>query len=68
MFDDAGRAAYIISQTACAQAEIAGMQAENAYCLSIGEVLKYDLQAFQDVSVTYGISHNQVTEFLRAGR
>lgn len=54
--------AYINSQTVCAQAELSGMEAENAQREHRGESMAYDEDAFMDIPVKYGITHNQVLE------
>lgn len=59
------RAAFIIAQAACAQAEIAGMQAENQHRLSLGHSIAYGEEAFAAVPVRYGIDHNAAISYLR---
>lgn len=51
-------AAYIIAQSACAQAEILGMQAENEQHKVLGHSMAYDYDAFVAVIEKYGIHHN----------
>ena len=68
MFDDAGRAAFIMSQVVCAQARIAGMIAENQHRVLCGNGIAYGEDAFNSVASEYQLGHNQVVEFLRAGR
>jgi hypothetical protein len=68
MNNDEARAAYIVSQSACAMARIAGMQAENAHRQSCGNGIAYGEDAFAAIENEFCISHNAVVEFLRAGR
>lgn len=62
--DTFGRAAFIISQVACLQAELAAMQVANHAAASVG-TLKYSEQDFLDLPVKYGMHHNAVVGFLR---
>lgn len=68
MQDDASRAAFIMSQVVCAQAEIAGMQAENTIRALIDEVPAYGMEAFEDVINRHDLHHNSVVMFLNNGR
>jgi hypothetical protein len=68
MFDDAGRAAYINAMVASAMIEMEGMKAMNTELALVGDPPRYKYQNFQDVILSYGIHHNAVVEFLRAGR
>lgn len=63
--DQNAKAAFIIAQAACANAEIAGMQAENQQRLSLGQSVAYDMDAFMAVQDSYMIGHNAVIEYLR---
>ena len=63
--DNQARCAFVIAQAACANAEIAAMQAENDLRLSRGETPAYDETAFMQVQNTYLIGHNAVIEYLR---
>ena len=57
------KAAYIIAQAACANSEVAGMQAENQDRLANGLSIAYDEAAFAAVIERYGIHHNAVVTF-----
>lgn len=59
------KAAFIQSQVACAQAEIAAMQAENAMRAVLGQSMAYEESDFTAVPLRYGIHHNAVVEFFR---
>ena len=63
--DHASRIAFIYAMIANAQATIAGMQAENQHRIQRDESLAYLEADFEQVPVTYGITHNQVIEYLR---
>lgn len=52
--------AYLNAMTACANAEIAGMQALNTYRDRRGETIAYDDAAFQAIPEKWGIYHNAV--------
>lgn len=52
--------AYIQAETACALAEIAGMQAENALRAMKGEAPAYVYEHFMEIINRYQISHNAV--------
>lgn len=56
--------AYIVSQSACAAAEIAAMQAENQQRERRGESQAWCEDDFLSIPDKYGISHNAV-EILR---
>lgn len=58
-------AAYIISQSACANAEIAAMQAANQERLANGYAIAYGEEAFLAIPDKYGISHNAVETMRR---
>jgi hypothetical protein len=66
--DEQSRAAFVIAQAACANAEIAAMQAENQQRLSEGLSIAYGADAFRAVESTYLIGHNAVITYLRDGR
>lgn len=53
-------AAFINSQAACANAEIAAMQAENQQRLAKGLSIAYGEEAFLAIPDKYGITHNAV--------
>jgi hypothetical protein len=59
------KAAFLITQAVCAQAEIAGMQAENADRAVRGLSPAYDETAFYAVPEKYGLYHNQVISYLQ---
>lgn len=63
--DDAARAAFIISQSACAAAEIAAMQAENATDLVAGLPPRHGGDAFRAVPDNHQIGWNSAVEYLR---
>lgn len=63
--DQAARVAFIQAQTVCALAEIEGMKAENWERHLNGLALAYGVEDFLKVPERYGISHNQVIEYLR---
>jgi hypothetical protein len=58
------RAAFVIAQAACANAEIAAMQAENAARLAAGLSQAYSEKAFMNVPDKYLIGHNAVISYL----
>lgn len=60
------KAAFIIAQAACAMARIAGMQAENVWCQSNGESLKYGEEAFAAIENEYMIGYNAVIGYFRS--
>lgn len=62
--DQEARCAYIIAQAACANAEIAAMQALNQHRLSLGQSIAYDESAFMSIQDKYMISHNAVIGYL----
>ena len=59
------RAAYIMAQAACANAEVAGMTAENMQRAALGQSMAYDESAFVAVIENYSIHHNSVVEWMR---
>lgn len=63
--DEAQRAAYIQSQTACAMIEAMGMQSENKQREALGHSMAYGEEAFTALISRYGIDHNTVVMFLR---
>ena len=58
------RITFINSQIACANAEVEGMKAENQYRVDCGHSIAYGEEAFYKVAETYGLTHNQVIEYL----
>mgnify|MGYP001607021024 FL=1 len=54
------KAAYVIAMSACAMAEIAGMQAENQQRAHRGESIAYTKDAFAALADKHGIHHNAV--------
>lgn len=58
------RAAFIIAQAACAQAEIAGMMSENMLAMVTQKDLIYTKADFDDLIMKYGIHHNAVLTYL----
>ena len=63
--DTVSRAAFIMSQAACASIEAAAMAAENKMREHRGESVAYDEKAFSDLIGKYGIHHNAVIDYLR---
>lgn len=63
--DPQARAAFVIAQAACAQAEIAAMQAENTEREQRGLSPAYGYGQFMAVQDRYLIGHNAVIEYLR---
>ena len=57
---DEQKAAYVMAMAACAMAEVAGMQAENAHRANGGLGVLYGEDAFGAVLDKYGIHHNTV--------
>lgn len=63
--DEAGRAAFIISQAACAIIDAAGMTAENKQREHNGQSMAYVDADFFRLIDKYGIHHNAVVSFIR---
>lgn len=63
--DIQARAAFVIAQAACANAEIAAMQAENQHRAAIGASPAYTEEHFRAVPDSYQIGWNSVIEYLR---
>ncbi len=59
------RAAFIIAQAACLNAEVAGMLAENQHRMNCGNSIAYGEEAFQDVIDKSVCNHNAAISFLR---
>lgn len=59
------QAAFIMAKAACAMAEIAGMQAENAHRISNENSITYGEEAFEGVILRNGIGHNDVMSFFQ---
>ena len=59
------KAAFTMSQVACANAEVAGMTAENMQRAALGQSMAYDEAAFVAVIENYPIHHNAVVEWMR---
>lgn len=59
-----GQAAYVLAQTALLNCERAGMEAENAHNLSVGNSIAYGDEAFQALHDRYAvlIGHNAIME------
>jgi hypothetical protein len=62
--DEKAKAAYIISQSACAMIAMQGMVAANKERELKGEVIPYDEKAFMDLMGEYGLHHNTVVGYL----
>lgn len=65
--DHQARCAFVIAQAACANAEIAAMQATNQKYLLDKCPPKYTYEDFMAVESKYMIGHNSVIEYLREG-
>jgi hypothetical protein len=63
---DEQQSAYIIAQSVCAQAEMAGMIVENTKAQLTGNPPPYDKDSFDDLPIKYGITHNAIYEFYRS--
>ncbi len=61
----AERAAFIMAQAACLNAEVAGMVAENTYREMRGETIAFGEDAFQEVIDKSVCNHNAAISFLR---
>jgi len=61
------QAAYIMAQAAALNAEVAGMQAENAFREMQGHTIAYGEDAFQAAINRYGVHHNAVVGFFNNG-
>lgn len=62
--DHQARCAFVNAQAACALAEIAAMQAQNAALLLVGDPPRYKYEDFMAMQNAYLISHNAVIEYL----
>ena len=58
---------FVMSQVACAYAEIEAMKAENTYRERRGEVIAWDHDAFMAVHDKYGLGHNSALTTLNGG-
>lgn len=65
--NEAQATAFLFSQSVCAMAEIAGMQAANQHRLSLGHSIAYDEEAFYAVPDKFGIGHNTAVGLLLNG-
>lgn len=63
---DEQKAAFVNSQAVCAAAEIAGMQAENAHRVSVGQSIAYGYEAFTAIPNQFSIGHNDVVGLFRS--
>jgi hypothetical protein len=57
---DEQKVAYVNAMVACAQIEMAGMQAENQHRMNVGNAVAYGEEAFTAIIEKYGIHHNAV--------
>lgn len=57
---DEQRAAFVMSQSACALIEAMGMHAENMQRQAVGHSMAYTEHAFDDLLNRYSIHHNAV--------
>lgn len=64
--DAAARAAFVQSQAACMNAELAAMQAANLERVSNGHSIAYDEAAFLALPDKYQLGWNTVIEYLRS--
>ncbi len=64
MIEPTSKAAFIISQSVCAMAEIAGMVSDNQLAAQLGERVVHGPYHFEKVIEKYGIGHNAVVGFL----
>ena len=64
---DEQKAAWIMSQSVCALADIMGMHAENMARDARDEMMAYEDEAFFEVPKKYGIHHQQVIDFITSG-
>ncbi len=58
-------AAFVLSQTALLNAEVAGMLAENDYRLHRGETVAYRDEDFEEVRQKYQLGYNAVQQIFR---
>ena len=63
--DDMARAAFLMTQAACMQAEMAAMQTQNAMDAHDGRPWTYAPSDFEALPDRYGLSHNAAIEYLR---
>lgn len=63
--DNTQKAAFITSQAACLQAEVAAMQQQNSEDLSAGRPLSYHSHNFMELIDKYGLGHNTVLGYLQ---
>lgn len=59
------RAAYIMSQSACAIVQALGMMSDNLQRLHRGESIAYPVEVFVDSCQNLGITHNQVMAYFQ---
>lgn len=59
------KAAFISAQTACAVAEIAGMEADNMQRQALGQSMAWTKADFEQIPYRYGIDQNSVLGFFR---
>jgi len=60
METEAGRAAFVVSQSVCAMVKAMGMFAVNQDAIVRGETIVYDDAAFSDLIGDYGLGSNTV--------
>jgi len=63
--EEASRAAFVIAQSACAAAEVAAMQAENAAAMAAGLPPPHSGDAFRAVPDNHQIGWNSAVSYLR---
>ena len=63
--NETARAAYILSQAACAMAELAAMKAEDALRHPDDHCGPHTGEEYRSVMDRYGIGHNAVVDYLR---
>ncbi len=59
------KAAFIMSQVVCAQARIAGMQAENMQRQALDQSMSYNESDFASIESEFKIGSNDVLEYLK---
>jgi hypothetical protein len=57
------KAAFVMGQVACAQAKIAGMQAQNMQRSYLGHPMEYTASDFENIVTEFKIGWNDVIEF-----
>lgn len=63
--DSAAKAAFIASQAACLQADIAAMQCQNEMDVGAGRPRSHHPHDFEALIDRYGLGHNDVLAYLQ---